>query len=87
VGDVIAAADAQVNLELLGGIFERMVCTAIYREVMLVINLAGASETKERTLREVPLANGRFDEDCVTVGDECVYKRHYRKYSWKFVPV
>lgn len=49
---------------------------------MLVINLAGASETKERTLREVPLANGRFDEDCVTVGNECVYKRHYRKYSW-----
>ena len=26
--DVIAAADAQVSLELLGGIFERIVCTA-----------------------------------------------------------
>jgi hypothetical protein len=36
---------------------------------------------KEPTLREVPLANGRFDQDCVPVGNECMYKRHYRKYS------
>jgi hypothetical protein len=75
------AAHAQVSLELLGGIFERMVCTAVYREIELVINLVGAIEAKERTLGEVPLANGRLDENCVPVGDECMYKRHDRKYS------
>lgn len=76
-----AAADAQVSLELLGGIFERIVCTAIYREVKFVIDLVRASKTKKRTLREVPLANGRLDEDCVSMGNDCMYKRHYRKYS------
>ena len=53
----------------------------------LVINLVGASEVKQRTLREVPLANRRLNEDCVPVGNECVYKRHYRKYSrilWRY---
>ena len=75
------AADAQVSLELLGGIFDIIVCTAIYREVKFVIDLVRASETKKRTLREVPLANGRLDEDCVSMGNDCMYKRHYGKYS------
>ena len=50
----------------------------------LLSTLVAASEANERTLREVPLANRRLHKNCVPVSNECVYKRHYCKYSRNF---